>query len=220
MSVFSGPEIVNNGLVLSLDAGNTKSYPGSGTTWTDLSGNGNHITWINTPSYDGTGFTFNGTTHYGSANSTASLTTTIPTIFMASTVGTGTAFAKGGYGSYWNYGMTSISATSFLIRNNNGDYSSPTYTATSGTNIYCGTHNGTHRNYYLNGSYLGQTSTGYSPSATNSLFLRIGCAWNQSSQVNVEFFNGKISFIMVYNRELTAAEISQNFNALRGRFGI
>ena len=41
MAVFSGPEIVNNGLVLHLDAGNSRSYPGTGTAWIDLSGNGN-----------------------------------------------------------------------------------------------------------------------------------------------------------------------------------
>ena len=40
--MFTGPHIVTDGLVLSLDAANTKSYPGSGTTWYDLSGNANH----------------------------------------------------------------------------------------------------------------------------------------------------------------------------------
>ena len=47
MSVAYNPKIVTNGLVLALDAGNTKSYPGSGTTWTDLSGGGNNGTLTN-----------------------------------------------------------------------------------------------------------------------------------------------------------------------------
>ena len=51
MGVFAGPEVVEDGLVLALDAGNTKSYPGSGTTWTDLSGNGNNGTLTNGPTY-------------------------------------------------------------------------------------------------------------------------------------------------------------------------
>ena len=52
MGVFAGPEIVEDGLVLALDAGNTKSYPGSGTTWTDLSGNGNNGTFVGTTTFD------------------------------------------------------------------------------------------------------------------------------------------------------------------------
>jgi len=46
------PRIITDGLVLCLDAGNPKSYPGSGTTWTDLSGNGNNGTLTNGPTYN------------------------------------------------------------------------------------------------------------------------------------------------------------------------
>ncbi len=70
MSLHHSPQISLNGLVLCLDAGNTKSYPGSGTTWTDLSGNGNNGTLNNGLTYsngvltfdstdDNTSFTFN-----------------------------------------------------------------------------------------------------------------------------------------------------------------
>ena len=52
MAVFSGPEIVNNGIVFHLDAANTKSYPGSGTTWFDLSANANNTTLTNGTSYN------------------------------------------------------------------------------------------------------------------------------------------------------------------------
>lgn len=53
MSYSNGPRIVTNGLVLYLDAGNSKSYPGSGTVWNDLSGNGNNGTLVNGPTYSG-----------------------------------------------------------------------------------------------------------------------------------------------------------------------
>ena len=46
MAVCYNPRIVTDGLVLALDAGNSKSYPGSGTTWTDLMGNGYNATVI------------------------------------------------------------------------------------------------------------------------------------------------------------------------------
>lgn len=51
--MFTGPNISTDGLVLALDAANPRSYPGSGTTWFDLSGNGNNTT-LNTFTYDAT----------------------------------------------------------------------------------------------------------------------------------------------------------------------
>jgi hypothetical protein len=53
MSSSSGPDIITNGLVLSLDAANRFSYPGSGTTWTDRSGNGNNGTLVSSPTFSG-----------------------------------------------------------------------------------------------------------------------------------------------------------------------
>jgi hypothetical protein len=50
MSIFAGPKIVDDGLVLYLDASNEKSYPGTGTTWFDISGNGRNCSWVSTPS--------------------------------------------------------------------------------------------------------------------------------------------------------------------------
>ena len=51
MGIAYNPRTVTDGLVLALDAGNIKSYPGSGTTWTDLSGNGRNFNWVSSPSY-------------------------------------------------------------------------------------------------------------------------------------------------------------------------
>ena len=67
MGVYAGPEINESGLVLCLDAGNTKSYPGSGTAWTDLSGRGNTGTLVNGPTYssvNGGSLSFNGSNQY------------------------------------------------------------------------------------------------------------------------------------------------------------
>ena len=67
MSISGGPDIVENGLVLHLDAADTNSYPGSGTLWTDLSGNGNNGTLTNGPAYSSNNkgyFSFDGTDDY------------------------------------------------------------------------------------------------------------------------------------------------------------
>ena len=68
MSVSNNPSIISNGLVLALDAADKNSYPGSGTAWTDLSGNGNNGTLINGPTFN-TGslgnIVFDGVDDYG-----------------------------------------------------------------------------------------------------------------------------------------------------------
>ena len=62
MASFVGPNIVTNGLVLALDAASERSYPGSGTTWYDLSGQGAHAEAVNMPTYNSNGyFEFDGT---------------------------------------------------------------------------------------------------------------------------------------------------------------
>ena len=58
MGRFAGPNVVTDGLVLALDAGNAKSYPGSGTSWSDLSGQGNNGTLTNGPTYSSDRYSF------------------------------------------------------------------------------------------------------------------------------------------------------------------
>ena len=67
MALSHSPSIITDSLILCLDAANTKSYPGSGATWTDLSGNGNNVTLTNGPTYssvDGGSIVFDGTNDY------------------------------------------------------------------------------------------------------------------------------------------------------------
>ena len=62
MGSSAGPNIIDDGLIFCVDAKNTKSYPGSGTTWSDLSRSGNHGTLTNSPTFNSTGyFDFDGT---------------------------------------------------------------------------------------------------------------------------------------------------------------
>lgn len=79
MALNHSPKIVTNGLVLYLDAANQKSYPGSGTTWTDLSGNGNTGTLTNGPTFSANnngGIVFDGANDYVSISNSSSLNIT------------------------------------------------------------------------------------------------------------------------------------------------
>ena len=92
MAIFYNPSIVSSGLVLALDAGNPKSYPGSGTTWTDLSGQSNNFTWSSpAPTYT----TYNNTPVISTTPTYTSLRAVRSTTYNGMRTGTGsyTAFA-------------------------------------------------------------------------------------------------------------------------------
>ena len=74
MAVGYNPRIVTDGLVLALDAGNTKSYPGSGSTWTDLIG-GRGATLTGSPTHTENYLSFDGSTQYASFSSSVEVST-------------------------------------------------------------------------------------------------------------------------------------------------
>ena len=86
MGVFAGPNIIEDGLVMALDAANPKSYPGSGTTWFDVSGNGNNATLnsVTHKSDNGGVFETAGALTSYIDNNTINLTSTNFTVFCAS----------------------------------------------------------------------------------------------------------------------------------------
>jgi len=224
--LISAPiNLVSSGLVLYLDAANTTSYPGSGTTWYDLSGQGNNVTMQNSSNitYSSTGggyFTLASNGYFKAAS------TTLPTgsnaysmsawIQLGSTwggqgiIGIGSSTTgnqtnqfrtttTNGFVSYW-YGNDYAVATSL----------SPT---TQWFNILT-QWDGTNRSIWLNGSQVGtQTASGIN--VTSSL-LQVG-ATNVGGS---EPLQGKIGQALIYNRALTSAEIIQNYTATRTRYGV
>ena len=237
MGLAHSPRIVTDGLVLALDAGNTKSYPGSGSTWTDLSGNGNTGTLVNGVGYtadNGGSLTFDGVDDYSTlptnllkhetgnpftfsiwfkTSSTGVILGQQSTSTPNSAAGWVPAIYVGSNGLLYTscfYGgnTSNVSATSSTV--NNGSWNNVTVTFSSGSHIS-----------YLNGnSYatLAKTQTFYS--STYYYFLGSGRVSSWPADPASPYFNGNISNIFYYNKALTASEVSQNFNALRGRYGI
>ena len=219
MSVYAGPEIINDALVLCLDAVNTKSYSGSGTTWTDLSGIGNNGTLVNSPTYGNSWFTFNGTTQYatvsGSPLNVTSYTKCV-WFYLNATADNNLLSQDNGLnsGHYMFFNSTSklycghTSWTGFPttypstanFSNSTWYFVALTFNTTDGMSLY------------INGS-LDSTYT-----AQKTAPVGTGC--NIGSYGTGNLLNGRIAQASIYSRTLTAAEIRQNFNALRGRFGI
>jgi hypothetical protein len=253
MSLAHSPRIVTDGLVLCLDAGNTKSYPGSGTTWTDLSGNGRNFTLFNSSYYSyssanggsigftrtlpPTGETGGYAEHTGSGalavatylynNHTTEIWAKIndrnPTNYEA-TESNSALFVYRGYHSMFRYNASSLVYS--IWNGTSGEVFPPILTVgTSGTDIIQGqwfhavvVRDGNNLSSYINGNLKGtnvvSTSVG---SVTNT--IRMGMA-NDSNQQYSWHANANVSAARMYNRALTAAEVQQNFNALRGRYGI
>jgi hypothetical protein len=223
VGAFAGPEIVNDGLVLSLDAGNTKSYSGSGTTWTDLSGNGYHhtLTGSSFTTIDGVSCFNTSSTGYVSDSGTT---------FTFGSSHTMIAWARAladsqtsNWRTLWrtlpdDHPLLIQDATNLIGYYDNNGANFVSYGLNLGT---LGLENkwtmftlvasgGTTTCYINNGSSSGSvpyTTSGNSHDAFGNV---IG-----GSQPF-----GYVSVAQIYNRALSASEIQQNFNATRGRFGI
>jgi len=213
MGIAYNPRIVTDGLVLSLDAANTKSYPGSGTTWTDLSGNGNNGTLVNGPTYSGSNggvIVLDGVNDY--IDIPINLSTSNYTIMGAAryvTVGGRTFSAKN---NNWLMGHWGGTTENYFAEG----WVSSVGAGAADTNwrIYAATGNyaGDSWAMYVNG----QLSTGpNNGGGAGPNGFAVGSVFGSG-----EFSNSHISNLIVYNRVLTAAEIQQNFNALRSRYGI
>ena len=214
------PKIVTDGLVLSLDAGNTKSYPGTGTTWFDKSGFSNNGTLTNGPTFN-TGslgsIVFDGTNDYVNCatNITLGSSFTINAFIYIN------LRSSGDIAGSWNNPYRFLwrldnSGYQVLAWNNGG----PSNTVTGTTIVSTGTWNyisvtydGTNVKFYNNTVLTDTIAKSFSIS--NFTAMQVGA----NTYDNV-YFNGRIASTQVHNRALTQAEITQNFNALRGRFGI
>ena len=211
--------IVTNGLVLDLDAAKTDSYPGTGTSWYDISGNNNNGTLTNGPTFSGIGkqasIVFDGSDDFVRTNSGSGINlTNIFTTFIwvkfnsYDTVLLGSdTFSDSGYPLY-------VENANNLYIAAGGTYTSTT-TASLSTNqwIYLTVvRNNTSVTWYKNGINIGTSTL---TSSSSNVLKSIG-----SYNAGGFYLNGNIASTQIYNRALSATEVSQNFNALRGRYGI
>lgn len=211
MGVTYNTSIVRDGLVLYLDAANKKSYPGTGTAWNDLSGNGNNFTLFSSPAWtaaNGGVFRFLSSDYASSAYQQPAQNTT-------------TSFTWG----LWVQAGTSGTPTVLGCRNNTLNFTK----LTTNTFEYYPTNvggamplakwlnivivkNNTGISYYTNGVL---SASGTSSATKTALPFFVG-----GDPLAPEYSNCFISSVQVYHRALTITEIEKNFNAHRGRFGI
>ncbi len=232
MGVYAGPDIIESGLVLALDAGNSKSYPGSGTTWTDLSGLGNTGTLVNGVGYNSGNLgslVFDGVDDYinipfNASTMDFSLAQTI-CMWMRPATGSNTSRRNPYNQAYGGPGTLTYETDGTInyFFGTNGGNNNPYVGRGSGFTIAANelafisvTRNQTTNvcNWYKNGALITTADAGgYATTANGTSPILIGDGY-------VNGFLGNIYDCKVYNKALTASEIQQNFNALRGRFSI
>jgi hypothetical protein len=235
--IFGTPPIATNGLVLHLDAGSRQSYPGSGTTWTNLSGDTSISgAFANSPTFDSTNqgsIVFNGTNQYiNCGNELSQSGDWSVSGFAKLTTGGATrtviARTSGGPNYIQNYvltygGYSGNNGTKMAIGTSADSYKGAIGTTTIQTGVWyysVGTYNSTSKvlSIYVNGVLEG-TATGTTlPASTGSQFVQVGCSDGTSFPFN--YWNGSIAQASIYNRLLSAQEIAQNYNALKSRFGL
>jgi hypothetical protein len=230
MGFYRGPNIVTDGLVFAVDAGSTRSYPGSGTTGTDLI-NSESITLVNGVAFssaNGGSWEFDGSDDYISLPSSlitalhggteASIFIWIKNDTTQNAVATSGIVQLSGYnysnGNLWFYnnGYTYLdifraSRVSQVFANNtevSTNWNLLTVTTTPGTNGW---------KCYMNGVLKKQVTGDSTVSVAN---IQGGLTLGRNNALR--YTNGKIAACQIYDTALTAAEVLQNYNAQKNRF--
>lgn len=215
MAVYGGPDIVTDGLILHWDVADPKSYTNGSSIIYDLSGNNNHGTV--TSSFVTYSSSFGGViTFYGAANSRVSIsgpsfdkrTGTYTAIAASRYSGTPRARIVTSFNNWllghWNTGTENYYAGNTIklggVQPNDTNW-----------RIYAGTGNTVSDiwNFYINGNFV----IGNNGGVEGPYGIQIGGLGSENSV-------GQFSFLQFYNRVLTASEVLQNYNALKGRFGL
>ncbi len=204
--------IIQQGLVLNLDAGNPYSYAGAGTVWYDVSGNSNNGTLTNSPTYSsdvGGTIVFDGVNDY--------VTTSFATTSGQSVTYCGWLYSTESTSTYKNF-VDSLSTSPMIWWNNSGqiEFDASRYTTTTVYRnqwVYVSLSKpsgSSSASYYVNGVLVG-TGTAYTtPALIPTLFNRSAA----------QTWKGNGAVVQIYNRALSASEVLQNYNATKGRFGL
>ena len=216
---ITNANIVSNGLKLNLDASNPGSYAGAGNTWYDLSGNNNHATLMNSPTYDAASGSIvtNGTNQYLSVplfnNSITNVT--MQTWVYINTPSKG-VFIANGYGNGYNTGIGNYfendgSSATMLFSNKRWISNTGGIIYTSGWHLVTMVLNGSSTPFIYIDNALQGSSSGYPGEApiTPTGYLTLGAIPGDGGR----YYAGKFAAAYFYDRALSLAEIQQNYNA-------
>lgn len=223
------PDIVASGLTLCLDGGFVSSYPRSGTTWTDLSFNVYSSTLVNGPTYgsaNGGSIVFDGANDYAITpnllNPSSNPNESVFVWFYPTSAGQivselGQQTINAGWHDS-NIEISSGGAFSFSIWH--GSLTNRVVSTARPFNAWYNlgfTYSGTTLTAYINGSSIGTTT--FTRQTNTSLYYGL-CSIDSTNMGTAGYAGGRMGGFMFYNRALSQAEITQNHNAQKTRFGL
>lgn len=201
-------------LLLHLDAGDTSSYPGTGSDWTDLSGNGYNATLSNSPSFDSSNngsLIFNGTNQFAQTN-----------IYKRSVFSSFNIWVKvlsnsvgGGFVSCGGTVTTNYIQLGGSLPNTKFQFGLAASTANNPLNTWVmltGIHTATTDYLYVNGTLVASAST------VSAVYLEKNITIGK--RFDNTYVNAHISSVKIWNYPLTTTEITAEFNAIKSRYGL
>tara|TARA_B110000967_G_scaffold175910_1_gene189019 strand:- start:692 stop:1351 length:660 start_codon:yes stop_codon:yes gene_type:complete len=218
MGAFGGPDIITDGLVFAMDPGSTRSYAGTGTTAYNIINNtsGTLENGVTFSTNNGGYFDFDGTDDYISDFSNTGIThgtSNFSYFFWINLQGKpslGTILENGTWTScilirYETNGITIYSMSSYV-----GKFAfDPSLDTWNNVGFV---RSGNFINFYLNGVYVSQLAFSATVAPTANIFI------GTSQHATGQCFNGYIATATIYTKNLSTAEISQNYNAQKTRF--
>jgi hypothetical protein len=222
--------VVQSGLQLYLDAADPASYPGTGTTWTDLSPNAYTTTLVGAPAFNSTYFTFDGTTEYVDTNQSLGFETfSVGAWFRTSAAGIKMILSKEvAAGNPWNYRIWLNGGTIVADMSQapafQANLNSPASTYNNGAwYLVMFTRDDSNWRLYVNGNQINTRLDPYTGSVVNAQELWIGrsafTAGGTSPSGSYQY-TGDIGQVFIYDRVLSAAEILRNYNATKAVYGL
>ena len=228
MAYRNGPKIVTDGLVLCLDAAIGKSYPGNGIAWNDLSMSKISGTLTNGPTFsslDRGYITFDGSNDWCRIpfNSAFNVGSNPYTVIVwnrkddTNNSYSGLITADSSGDNTWKI-FKDLNASYFRCKSGSSSYNFPNYTVNK-WHFYCYTKSGSNLVTYFDGNLVASYSNAANP-ASFSNDLALG-SYRLDNAINGNWLM-PFSFgpIMFYNRAISPQEVQQNYNALKGRYGL
>lgn len=227
MALYHSPQITTSGILLCLDAGNSKSYPGSGTSWSDLTGTNSVSTLTNGPTYSSGAIVFDGANDYVNIPTGAGSNTFpyVVSVWFKTTATSGTIVCLGTTVAPNDYLLLRMSSglVNFAYDNSppSGDGTDISSTLTYNDNTWhnaVGYRDGVRTGQlYVDGQLVAiDTDSAGSTSLVGYTAIEIG----RNASLQTDYFAGSVSIVTTYNTAITGTDILSNYNAIRQRYGV
>ena len=225
MGFFRGPNTVRDGLVFYVDAASTRSYPGTGNTWYDLSGNNYNLTLTNSPTWNSQGYFDNDSDSYFTGPGGSNIPTgNEPYTMFVWARQIGSWGTNDGFISIGGFSTTNQSNSLRTLNNSVGQFHHYWWgndlslsSNTGGLSLgewfqVAASFDGTTRRIWVNGiSRASDTPTGHNVTSTT---IQVSKTYGTEYQV------GDMAVAGIYNKALSSQEMLQNYNGLKNRFGL